>query len=232
MSLPRALLLDALGTLVALDPPAPRLRAGLERRLGVVVDESAAARAISAEIGYYRANLDRGRDPASLAALRADCAEVIRAALPPSEPLVAASTAALTETLLAALHFRAFPDVRPALDAARARGLRVVVASNWDVSLHDVLGRVGLEAELDGIVTSAEVGARKPAPAVFARALELAGVAAEDAVHIGDSFDEDVLGARAAGIPAGVLVRGDAAPGFNADRVRTITSLMDLFASP
>jgi putative hydrolase of the HAD superfamily len=232
VSLPRALLLDALGTLVILDPPAARLRVELERSLQIVVDEAEAARAMGAEIAYYRANLDRGRDAASLAALRADCAEVMRGALPPSPELAAASTEALTAALLAALHFRAFPDARPALQAARERGLRVVVASNWDVSLHDVLARLGLDAWLTGIVTSAEAGARKPAPDVFARALEIAGVGAAEAVHVGDSFDEDVLGARRAGIAAVLIVRADAAPGVHGDGVRTIASLVDLFAAP
>ena len=47
---------------------------------------------------------------------------------------------------------------------ARA-GLRLVVVSNWDVSLHEVLARTGLTPLLDGAVTSAEVGAAKPDPA-------------------------------------------------------------------
>jgi putative hydrolase of the HAD superfamily len=225
-------LLDALGTLVALDPPAARLRAELDRRLRITVTEPEAARAIGAEITYYRANLDRGRDAASLAALRADCAEVMRGALPPSGALAAASTEALTETLLSALRFRGFPDALPALEAARARGHRVVVASNWDVSLHEVLGGLGFGSLLAGIVTSAEAGARKPEPPVFQRALELADVEAGEAVHIGDSFEEDVLGARAAGVAAVLIVRGETSVGGRPGGVRTITSLMDLFPAP
>ena len=58
------------------------------------------------------------------------------------------------------------------------------------------------------MLTSAEVGARKPAPAIFSRALELAGVHAGDAVHVGDSVSEDVEGARTAGI-APILIRRD-----------------------
>ena len=72
--------------------------------------------------------------------------------------------------------------------------MRVVVASNWDVSLHEVLERLELAPLLDGVVTSAEVGARKPDPAVFMRALALAGAATSDAVHVGDSVEEDVRG--------------------------------------
>ena len=77
----RALLLDALGTIVWLAAPAPALRTELATRFGVEVSEPEALQALSAEIAYYRAHLDQGRDPISLAALRQSCAEVLRAAL-------------------------------------------------------------------------------------------------------------------------------------------------------
>lgn len=196
---PRALLLDALGTLVALEPPAPRLRTALARA-GVSVTEAQATAAIGAEIAYYRAHLDEGRDRATLDALRARCAHVLRAALPDTPELAALDGAAMTDTLLAALHFTAFPEVVEVLRELRGRGVRLVVVSNWDVSLHDVLARVGLAPLLDGIITSAEAGSRKPDPTIFVRGLALAGVGASDAVHVGDSPGEDVAGARAAGI--------------------------------
>lgn len=220
---PAAILLDALGTLVGLEPPAPRLRAELAARFGLEVSEEEAARAISAEIAYYRAHLDEGRDGAGLEALRRRCAEVLRSALPGDggrldvDPLV--------EALLASLRFTAFEDVRPALESARGRGQRLVVVSNWDVSLVGVLRGLELEPLLDGIVTSAGAGARKPSPAIFRQALGLAGVAPAEAIHVGDTLDEDVAGARAAGIEP-VLIRrsdGPAVPG-----VRTISSLGEL----
>ena len=222
-----ALLLDALGTLVRLDPPAPRLRAELAERFGVTVSDDEAGAALLAEIRFYRAHLDEGRDAASLHALRRRCAEVLRSALPASPRVTEVGAEALTAALLAALSFTAFDDARPAIAAARSRGLRVVVASNWDVSLHEVLGRLELLPLLDGVVTSAEVGARKPAPAVFDRALALAGASAADAVHVGDSVEEDVAGARAAGIEPILLSRDGrpAPPG-----VRSIASLGELTA--
>jgi putative hydrolase of the HAD superfamily len=221
----RALLLDALGTLVALEPPAPILRAELAACLGIEITEADASRAIAMEIAYYRAHLDEGVDADRLAALRLRCAEVLRDALPPSPTLQATGAGELTEVLLAALRFSAYPDARPAITAARERGWRVVVASNWDVSLHDVLERLELAPLLDGIVTSAEAGARKPEPAVFEQALALAGAAPQDAIHVGDSIHEDVAGARAAGIEPVLLSRRrhEAPPG-----VRTISSLDQL----
>jgi putative hydrolase of the HAD superfamily len=221
----RALLLDALGTLLALDDPAPRLRAQLDQRFGLRITEDQARHAIAAEISYYRAHFDDGRDPPALARLRGRCAEALRSGLPAGDCVARIDNAQLTAALLASLHFTAFADARPALLDARARGRRVVVVSNWDVSLHEVLERLGLAAVLDGIVTSAAVGARKPAAAIFERALALARAAPHQAVHVGDSVEDDVAGARAAGIEP-VLVRRDGAAG--PPGVRTIATLAAL----
>lgn len=209
----RALLIDGLGTLVSLAPPAPALREELAERFGIEVSEEQAGQALGAEIAFYRAHMGLGRDLDSLAALRRGCAEVLRGALPPSDRLAALDIEALTEALLSALRFDAYPDARPALLRARGAGARVVVVSNWDVSLADVLERVGLAPLVDAVVTSAAVGAAKPAAAIFAHALGLAGVGAQDAVHVGDNLEEDVRGAAACGIRAVLLRRNqDAGP--------------------
>ncbi len=218
-------LLDALGTLVDLRPPAPRLRAELAARFGVAISAAEADHAIAAEISYYRLHLDEGRDPAAVVDLRERCAEALRRALPATPELARVGTPALTGALLASLQFVSFADARPTLEAARKAGRRLVVVSNWDASLHEVLARLGLAPLLDAIVTSAEAGARKPAVAIFTRALECARAGAADAVHVGDSVEEDVMGARAAGIEP-VLVRRDGSPG--PDGVRTITTLTEL----
>jgi putative hydrolase of the HAD superfamily len=217
----KAILLDALGTLVALEPPAPALRSELRRRFHFEVTEAEAERAIAAEIAYYRAHLDEGSDLERLGDLRVRCAEVLRAALPPSR----IAPAGMLGALLASLRFRAFPDAAPALADARRRGRRLVVVSNWDVSLNQVLDRLELAPLLDGIVTSAAAGVRKPAPAIFERALSLAGAGPEETVHVGDSLEEDVAGARAAGIEP-ILIRRAGGPA--ADGVRTIETLADL----
>jgi putative hydrolase of the HAD superfamily len=111
-------------------------------------------------------------------------------------------------TLVEAIRFDAYPDARPALEELRHRGLRLVCVSNWDVSLGEVLDRCGLGELLDGAVSSAEAGARKPDPRIFVPALALAGCGPDEAVHVGDTPEEDVEGAAAAGIRALLLDRG------------------------
>jgi putative hydrolase of the HAD superfamily len=217
----RAVLLDALGTLVRLEPPAPRLRASLRDRLGVDVGEQAAAQAMRAEIGFYRANLHRGRDGASLMALRDACAEVVRGELGLDAPL-----RDVRDALLAAIEFTPFEDVVPALTRLRAGDIRLAVVSNWDASLHEMLDRTGLRAHVDVVVSSVEVGFAKPHPGPFQAALAHLGLAPRDAIHVGDSVEEDVAGAVAAGVTP-VLVDRDGSAAAPQD-VRLIRSLSDL----
>jgi putative hydrolase of the HAD superfamily len=90
-----------------------------------------------------------------------------------------------------------------------------------------VLERAGLRGLLDGAVSSAEAGAPKPAGAVFAAALAAAGCGPDQAVHAGDSLENDVAGARAAGLRA-VLVRRAVGGGSAAGGVRVVSRLDEL----
>jgi putative hydrolase of the HAD superfamily len=150
-------------------------------------------------MAYYRDHAQEGRDAASLADLRERCAGIV------SEKLGVEVTAG---ELVDAIRFDAYPDAAPALRALRERGQRLVAVSNWDCSLPAVLGRCGIGELLDGVVSSAVAGARKPDPAIFHQALELAGVEPEEALHVGDTAEEDVEGARAAGIRSLLIARG------------------------
>ena len=199
----KAVLLDVLGTLVELEPAAPALREEIERRTGIDVGDERASAAFAAEIGYYLEHHLDGADRTGLEDLRDRCAVQIQREL----GLPELDHATAREAMLAALRFRAFPDAVSLLEELRSRGLRVVAASNWDVSLTDGLERTGLAPYLDGAVSSAVVGAAKPDPAVFVEALRVAGCEPEEAFHVGDSPDGDVEGARAAGVRVALLDR-------------------------
>jgi putative hydrolase of the HAD superfamily len=219
MSPVSTVLLDALGTLVELQAPAPRLTARLAEA-GFEVSEERAAAGIRAEIAYYLAHHLEGRDPDSLEDLRDRCAAAMMKAL----DLDGLDHETARRALLGALEFRPYEDATPALRELRAQGHGLVVVSNWDCALPHWLGQSGLLELVDGVVTSAEVGAAKPDGRVFRRALELAGVEAGEAVHVGDSPDTDVEGARSAGIRAVLVQRdGEAPPG-----VESIRSLGEL----
>jgi putative hydrolase of the HAD superfamily len=215
----RAVLLDALGTLVELQPPAPRLRR-LLRESGFEVTEEQAAAGFMAEIAYYLDHHLDGSDRERLERLRDRCAEEMRRAL--AIPDLDHATA--RRAMLGALEFSPYPDVLPALEELRERGAALVVASNWDCSLPDWLRPTGILELVDAVVTSAEVGAAKPSPRVFERALAVAGVDAGEALHAGDKVDNDVEGAAAAGLRA-VLVQREGSPPPGLEAIRSLREL-------
>lgn len=94
----------------------------------------------------------------------------------------------------------AYDEVPDLLAALRARGLRIVVCSNWDWDLHEAIAEAGLTEAVDVVISSAWVGARKPHPRIYAHTLAAAGLEPEAVVFAGDTWNADVEGPLAAGI--------------------------------
>lgn len=220
---PTAVLFDALGTLVELEPPWPRLIDSLRAHHGLDVSWEAAKQAMLAEMTYYKQHHDEGRDAASLLDLRGRCAQVVRESLPQTADL---SDEQLIDALLESLRFAPYPEVAGVLAELRSMGLKLAVVSNWDCTLRDTLGELGISGLIDAIVVSAEVGARKPAAAIFEAALEALHASPDRALCVGDSPETDIAGAQAAGIQPLLLDRR----GVDADRAQMdrIFSLADL----
>ncbi|WP_327383303.1 MULTISPECIES: HAD family hydrolase [unclassified Streptomyces] len=99
-----------------------------------------------------------------------------------------------------------YEDVRPALTALRATGVRVVVAGNQSPRAGDLLRALDLPADL--VVTSGEWGASKPARAFFERVLAVSGSPADETLYVGDHPANDIHPARAAGLRTAHIRRG------------------------
>ncbi|MGW4272430.1 HAD family hydrolase [Streptomyces seoulensis] len=99
-----------------------------------------------------------------------------------------------------------YEDVRPALAALRAQGVRVVVAGNQTARAGELLRALDLPADL--IATSGEWGVAKPEAAFFRRVTEAAQAAPERTVYVGDHPVNDIFPARAAGLRTAHLRRG------------------------
>ncbi len=124
--------------------------------------------------------------------------------------------------------WRLFDDVLPALDALAARGKGLGVISNWDARLPPLLEGLELGRRLDWTVVSYQVDAEKPEGAIFQAALERCGVPARRVAHVGDSYEEDALGALAAGMRAVWLRRADGGAPPPADEVTIVERLTEL----
>src|SRR5438045_2824756 len=188
-----AVTIDAFGTLLGLRDPVPALRTALRER-GARRTEEEVRRAFAAEAEFYVDRARGGRDEATLALLRRDCASVFLGAadaeLDPDE---------FAPAFVASLQFAGLPGAAASCRALAAAGLRLGVVSNWDVGLHEHLAALGFDSLLDAVVTSAEAGAPKPAPDVFELALARLGTVPGRAIHVGDA-PADEKGARAAGL--------------------------------
>ena len=200
----RALLIDFRGTLAVESPSRAAIYAAVAGRHGIVVGEEPmralmadAAAALPLEVGrayrfsdpWFEAYLERvfgGGLGLSADARRPLADELLARFSDPATFLVAEGAVEL-------------------LGAARRRGLRTAVVSNWSERLPDLLAGLGLARLFDCVLASAVERVEKPDPEIFQRALERLAVPAGRAVHAGDRLDNDVGGARAAGIRA-VLV--------------------------
>ncbi|MHC4944363.1 MAG: HAD-IA family hydrolase [Planctomycetota bacterium] len=125
--------------------------------------------------------------------------------------------------------FQVFPDVLPCLEKVRARGLKTAVVSNWGYRLPELFGKLGLTEFFDTIIASADVEVEKPDPSIFKHALKRTNSVPEHTMHIGDSLEADIMGARSAGIAGVLLDRHDQEP-ENTDKVGSlweITKFLD-----
>jgi putative hydrolase of the HAD superfamily len=100
-----------------------------------------------------------------------------------------------------------YPDVEPCLARLQQEGVRLAVISNWLWEAPELFHDVGLAAHFEQLIVSAHVGYDKPHPEIFHHALDLMDVAPERALHVGDSYAADVVGARAAGISPVLICR-------------------------
>ncbi|KAI9160727.1 hypothetical protein LWI28_010991 [Acer negundo] len=94
------------------------------------------------------------------------------------------------------------PEAEKVFKALRKSGVKLAVVSNFDTRLRSVLRALNCDHWFDAVAVSAEVEAEKPNPTIFLKACELLGVKPEDAVHVGDDRRNDVWGARDAGCDA------------------------------
>lgn len=127
--------------------------------------------------------------------------------------------------------FELFDDVLDMIDSLGAHELHVGIISNNDEVAHHI-ERLDVHHRFEIVVSPETFGIAKPEPGIFLRTMEQMGIAPERALYVGDSFDNDVVGARAAGLTPiltdrfGINLSPDALDG--AIQVETLHELRDL----
>ena len=122
-------------------------------------------------------------------------------------------------------------DVPDALAALRARGLRLVVVSNANGTLHRAFDRLGLTPRVDVVLDSFVEGIEKPDPRFFEIALARSGASAPTTIHVGDIYHVDVVGARAAGLRPVLVDSAGLYPDADCPRIARLAELPALLQS-
>ncbi len=230
----RAVFFDAGSTLIYPEPSVGEAYARALRRAGVQADGQEMGRRFQEAWRRLRA----GHPPGALeyGTTEAEAFDwwrrVVRECFVPFGPIRDFERVfrELWDHFAAAGAWRVYDDVLPTFDALERRGVGIGLISNWDVRLPLILRGLGLADRLRWQVVSCDVGVEKPDPAIFVRALELSGLAPEEAAHVGDSLALDARAAREAGM-MGIWLRrdydGDDCPAGVAC-VTTLTAVPDL----
>jgi putative hydrolase of the HAD superfamily len=100
-----------------------------------------------------------------------------------------------------------FPDVPAAIAELRQRGVVVGICSNWDWDLDRHLAHNGIADLVDFVVCSAQIGYRKPHPAIVGTVLDRAGTTPDETLFVGDNWHDDIVGAGRAGLTPVHIVR-------------------------
>jgi putative hydrolase of the HAD superfamily len=204
----RAVLFDAVGTLIGLREPVGETYARLARSHGI---EISASRIGEAFVQSFERAEPMVFPEAAAAEIEAREREWWRGVV--HSAFRAADGAAdlsdfdacferLYRHFAASGAWRPLPGSRELLQGLRDRGLATAVVSNFDRRLAPILEGLGLRSLLDALVLPSDARAAKPDPRIFAVALERLGVSAAAALFVGDDRARDVEAARRAGLRA------------------------------
>ncbi len=126
------------------------------------------------------------------------------------------------------MRFVLFDDVLSTLKMLKEKNFILGLLTNLDRDMKPICHELGLEPYINFTVTSGEVGVDKPEPPIFLSALQRAGVNASEAVHVGDQYKMDVIGARGVGINPILIDRYDLYPGVSdCLRIHSLTELTE-----
>lgn len=128
----------------------------------------------------------------------------------------------LFERFARASEWRIYDDVLPTLEELARRGFRLGIISNWDDRLRPLLAALDLASHFEVTMISAEFGCSKPEREIFESAAQLFRLLPAEILHVGDNWNADVEGARAAGFRSVQIARGSPA---GDDRVASLLEL-------
>lgn len=229
----KAIFFDWFNTLAYYEPPREELHSQLLGEFGIKVSPSELMPGLLAADKYFfeeNANspVER-REPGERAGIYMCYYNVMltRAGVQADQELLV-KIMKRAEQLFKGATFAFFDDVLATIKTLKERKLILGLLTNATKDMISMHRKLGLEPYLDFVVTSDEVGADKPSPSIFQAALQRAGVEASEAVHVGDQYKIDIVGARGVGINPILIDRYDLYPEVkDCPRIRSLTELAE-----
>ena len=222
---PKAVFLDFGGTLA--EPIADPLDVWLDlsRALGLGLDRETLKAALAAENAWFQTAVFAYHGRTHEFWPLYDRRILARAGIPNPDPALVAK---IEDWFKGVTWNRIYPETHEVLDALRGRGYLLHVISNSTDEVMDRLRELGLMSYFSSVTYSQEAGANKPDPAPFRLALQRAGCEPGDAVHIGNWYEDDVVGARGVGIAPVLVDRDDRRPDADCPRIQDLRGLLGL----
>ncbi len=229
----KAVFFDWFNTLAHYEPPREKIHSQALQEVGINVPPQEIRRSLFvADREFYEENVrfpvqKRSPDEQNKVYTRYQNTLLTESGVDVSkEPDILVKIMKKVRELSKGMNFVLFDDVLSTLKILKQRRLIIGLLTNLDRDMSPICHQLGLEPYLDFAVTSGEAGADKPNPPIFLTALERAGIDALEAVHVGDQYKLDVIGARGVGITPVLIDRDDLSPEV-ADclRIRSLTEL-------
>lgn len=123
-----------------------------------------------------------------------------------------------------------YTDTIPTLQRLQDDGYKLAIVSNWDTPLDPLAERLGIAKYFDVITASHDTRVRsaKPDSHIFEYTLNAVGVSAEETVHVGDTYEADIIGARNVGIRPILIDREGSQQGRWNETIRSLAELPEL----
>jgi putative hydrolase of the HAD superfamily len=201
----KVIFFDWFNTLARYDPPREGLHSRALKELGIEVSpEEILPGVLAADAYFFEENANspvEKRDPKERAEVYAHYQQIVltEAGVKADQELLAKVMKKVGE-LFEGTTWALFDDVLSTLKILKQQNFTLGLLTNLAKDMNPICRKLGLEPYLDFVVTSEEAGADKPNPRIFQVALQRAGVKASEAIHVGDQYKIDVVGARGVGI--------------------------------
>jgi len=227
----KAIFLDWFNTLTRYEPPREELHSQALKEFGIERSpEEILTGVLAADSYFFEENANspvEKRNPKERAKVYAHYQQIVlaKAGVEADQELLAKVMKKIGE-LFEGTTFALFDDVLSTLKILKQQNFILGLLTNLAKDMGPICRKLGLEPYLDFVVTSEEAGADKPNPPIFQAALRQAKVDASEAIHVGDQYKIDVVGAKGVGINPILIDRYNLYPEFSdCPRIRNLTEL-------